>query len=107
MYSGAGGDTVSKRYTVDNLAVGDVPHSTTELHSVTIASGPLPAGADVLVTPRDPTGLPNGCAVYGVVIDATHVGIAIVNATGGTLSVGTPDFNVRVFQPTGALSQAV
>ena len=84
------GNTVSNRYTVTELDIGDVAHSTTELHSVAISSGPLNAGCDVLVTPTDPGGLPNGATVYGVVIDSTHIGIAIVNASAGALSVGTP-----------------
>lgn len=92
----------SQRFTVENLVIASIGAVTTLVVSVTVAGAGLQAGDGVQVTPRVATGLTNGIAVYGVIIDATHIGIAFVNASAGAIDpADTFDFDIYVTKKTG------
>lgn len=92
-----------QRYTVENLVIASIGAVTSLLVSVTLPTGSgLAAGDGVQVTPRVATGLTNGIAVYGVVVDSTHIGIVFVNASAGAIDpADTFDFDVYVTKKTG------
>lgn len=92
----------SQRFTVENLVIGNITAVTTLVVSVLVAGAGLQAGDGVQVTPRVAAGLTNGIAVYGVIIDATHIGIAFVNASAGAIDpADTFDFDIYVTKKTG------
>jgi hypothetical protein len=99
----------SQRFTVENLVIASIAAVTTLVVSVAVPTGSgLSAGDGVQVTPRVATGLTNGIAVYGVIIDATHIGIAFVNASAGAIDpADTFDFDVYVTKKTGAAVASV
>lgn len=94
------GNTVSRRFQITDLVIAAITAVSTATVSVAVTSGGLQVGAGVLVTPR--SALTNGIAVYGHVIDATHIGIDFVNASAGSIDpADTFDFDVFVFNSTG------
>ena len=92
----------SQRFTVENLVIASIDAVTTLVVSVVVAGAGLQAGDGVQVTVRSATGITNGIAIYGVIIDATHIGIAFVNASAGAINpADTFDFDIYVTKKTG------
>lgn len=92
----------AQRYTVENLTIPSIGAVATTVVSVTVAGQALAAGDIVLVTPRVTTGLTAGIAVYGVIVSATVIGIAFVNASAGAIDpADTFDFDILVFRQSG------
>ncbi len=101
------GNAVTLRYTIENLVIASVGAVTTLTVSVALAAAQLGAGDGVLVTPRG-AALTNGIAVYGIVIDSTHIGLCFVNASAGAIDpADTFDFDVYVVKKTGPVAQAL
>jgi len=90
---------------VTDLAIASITAVTTLVKTITVAGANFVAGDAVLVTVRSTTGITNGIAMYGVVIAATQVGIAFVNASAGAIDpADTFDFDVYVLAGSGNLS---
>lgn len=91
-----------QRYTVENLVIGNMLAVTSLLVSVTVAGQQLSAGDGVQVTLRSATAMTNGIVFYGIVIDATHIGIVFVNASAGAIDpADTFDFDIYVTKKSG------
>lgn len=93
--------------TVENLVIASIGAVTTLVVSVSVPGQQFAAGDGVQVTPRVATGLTNGIGIYGVVIDATHIGIAFVNASAGAIDpADTFDFDIYVTKKSGQAAAA-
>lgn len=93
--------------TVENLVIASVGAVTTLVVSVSVPGQQFAAGDGVQVTPRVATGLTNGIGIYGVVIDATHIGIAFVNGSAGAIDpADTFDFDIYVTKKSGQAAAA-
>lgn len=91
-----------QRVTVENLVIGNITAVTSLLVSVTVAGQQFAAGDGVQVTLRSATAMTNGIAFYGVVVDATHIGIVFVNASAGAIDpADTFDFDIYVTKKSG------
>lgn len=102
-----GGNCVCRRYSVENLAIGNITAVTTLTVNVDVSSAGLNTGDGVLVTPRG-TALTNGISLYGHIVDSNTIGLDFVNASAGAIDpVDTFDFDVYVFLQTGNKQQAV
>lgn len=91
-----------QRYTVENLAIGNITAVTSLLVAVTLAGQQLAAGDGVQVTLRSTTAMTNGITFYGVVVSATQIGIVFVNASAGAIDpADTFDFDIYVLKKSG------
>jgi hypothetical protein len=99
------GNAVLKAHVqITDLVIASITAVTTLVKTITVPGASFVAGDAVLVTPRVATGLTNGISIYGVVIAATQIGIAFVNASAGAIDpADTFDFDVYVLGNTGNL----
>lgn len=89
---------------VTDLVIASITAVTTLVKTITVTGANFVAGDGVQVTVRSATGMTNGIALYGVVIAATQLGIAFVNASAGAIDpADTFDFDIYVFSGTGNL----
>lgn len=96
-----GGNAIIKAHVqIANLAIASITAVTTLLKSVAVAGANFAAGDIVLVSPQGT--FTNGVAIYGSIIDATHVGINFVNASAGAIDpADTFTFDILVFSRHG------
>jgi|WetSurMetagenome_2_1015567.scaffolds.fasta_scaffold177595_2 hypothetical protein len=88
--------------TVENLVIGNITAVLSLLVSVSVPGQQFAAGDGVQVTLRSATAMTNGITFYGVVVDATHIGIVFVNASAGAIDpADTFDFDIYVTKKTG------
>lgn len=66
---------------IDNVVIGNVTTLTTRVVSITVSPAFLEAGDGVQVTCREPTGFTARLSFYAVVVDSTHIGLCIANAS--------------------------
>jgi hypothetical protein len=89
--------------TIENLVIGNVTTVTTRVVSVTVAGAQFTQGDLVLAQCRDATGFTARLSFYGVVVDATHIGLCIPNASAADVDpADTFDWTFYVFSQTGA-----
>lgn len=87
---------------IDNLVIGNVTTVTTLVVSVTVAGANFAQGDLVVAQVRDATGFTARLTYYGVVVDATHIGLCIPNASAADVNpADTFDWTFFVFSRTG------
>lgn len=97
-----GGNITMRRFTAAAVAPGLIGAASNVTVSVAITSGGLVVGDTVLVTPR--AAVAAGVTVYGIVIDATHIGLVFCNGTAGGVTPASATYDILVGLNTGALS---
>lgn len=95
--------TVSRRrFTATGVAPGAVGAAANVTVSVAVVSGGLALGDTVTVTPR--AAVAAGVTVYGIIIDATHIGLVFCNGSAGAVTPASATYDIAVDLPTGSLS---
>jgi len=97
-----GGNFTARRFTAAAVAPGLIGANSSVTVSVAITSGGLVVGDTVLVTPRALVAA--GVIVYGIIIDATHIGLVFVNPSAAGVTPASATYDIIVGLNTGALS---
>ena len=96
------GNFAARRFTAAAVAPGLIGANATTTVSVAVTSGGLVVGDTVLVTPRALIAV--GVTVYGIIIDATHIGLVFVNASAAGVTPASATYDILVGLNTGSLS---
>lgn len=84
--------------TIDNVVIGNVTTVTTRVMSITVAPAFLAAGDGVFAACREPTGFTARLGFYAVVVDSTHIGLCVFNASAADVDpADTFDWDFYIF----------